>query len=341
LNNINLVHHIAQGIRSGSMPNGRIRVVEGCLSNGNPVYQFNYNRDAMFGNMTKTERACRGLIVDCSGNILALPMEKFYNLGEPNCPKLPLLPYQIWEKIDGSLGIIWHDGERWRCNTRGSFDSPYTSTGLFYWEQSGATANPNHTIMVEICVDGDEMPRAAYKPEGIYLLAVRDRTTGVDIDLSEIDLPIDCASQLNVSIDDILDSKRTSEGIEGWVVRFNNGFRVKVKTAWYLRVFRAIQGLTPKNIREMMVEGNDWVSDLPDDLQPEGVSIRDRIAEQFTSELKDVYDAYSKVAGISTRKDFAITVTRDYPRISSWLFKLKDNRFDEKEFLGKMSLDFM
>ena len=66
LNNIHLVHQIAQQVRAGQMPRGRIRVIEGTRYDGRPVVQLNYTHEAMRGHMSPTERACRGLIIDPS-----------------------------------------------------------------------------------------------------------------------------------------------------------------------------------------------------------------------------------------------------------------------------------
>ena len=338
MNNIALVHQLSHRLCAGQLPRGRIKANHGFLTNGQPAIQFNYTREAMRGKMTRTEEACRGLILDATtGAILALPMRKFYNLGEPSCPTLPDEDYQVFQKIDGSLGIFWHDGTRWRCNARGSFDSGYTSVGLYYWEKGGYP-NPSLTYMAEICVDNDEMPRAAYKKEGIYFIAARNRRAGVDLDPIQV-FGGDLAT--SGTIEELLDRRDVIEGTEGWVIRFKGGLRVKIKTTWYLRIFRAIQSLTPKNIREMMMEGNDFLAQLPDDVCPDAVTIQDKIAARLQSKLIRIYDSYSKVAGIPSRKDFAVATLRDYPDIASFLFALRDDRFIEKDVLKRMDLDFI
>ena len=48
---------------------------------------------------------CRGLIMDEKYNIIARPFEKFFNLGEID-HDIPNLPFEVTEKMDGSL-IIW------------------------------------------------------------------------------------------------------------------------------------------------------------------------------------------------------------------------------------------
>jgi len=184
------------------------------------------------------------------------------------------------------------------------------------------------------------MPRAAYKPEGLYLIAVRDRYSGKDIDPDHIDITgLPRAEYYLQSIDQLLDKRQQLEGVEGWVVRFNSGFRVKIKTTWYLRVFRAMQSMTPKRVRELMIEaGEDWISTFPDDLRAEAVAIQKAIETQYRAELARIYAAYSKVARIAERKDYALAVLGEYKDISGWLFKLRDNKFDEMDVLRRMDL---
>jgi len=297
------------------------------------------------GNMTEVEKACRGLVVRDDGKIMALPMPKFFNLGEPQCPSLPDESYQIWEKIDGSLGIFWHDGERWRCNTRGSFDNEYVAFAGDWWKRRvGDWDGPKHwTIMTEICMDDDVNPRAAHHPEGLWLIAVRDRYSGKDIDI--LTVPTRHRNFLwpkrivGADINDLLKWQESTEGEEGWVIRFDSGFRVKIKTAWYLRIFRAMTSLSPRRIRELMLDaGRDWISEFPDDLRPEAIRIQEEIEAEFKAELEKIYVAYSKVAHIKARKDYALAALDSYPDVAHWLFKLRDGKFDEMDVLKKLAI---
>lgn len=73
---------------------------------------------------------CTGLILDKSGNVVALPYKKTVILNKDfgkisiNLATLSLLPIQYLSKReDGILGIIyWHDG-KWNCTTPDGFDS--------------------------------------------------------------------------------------------------------------------------------------------------------------------------------------------------------------------------
>jgi len=309
-------------------------------------FLLNYTQDAMWGgNMTNVEKACRGLVVRGDGKIMALPMSKFFNLGEPQCPVLPDEPYTVWEKIDGSLVIFWHD-EKWRCNTRGSFDNEYIDFALDWWnKRRGLDDIPKHwTVMGEVCFEDDPMPRAAHKLEDVYIIAVRDKYSGADfqVDSAKVfgplfDMPF--AYQVDMSIDQLLEEKGNLEGQEGWVIRYQSGLRVKIKTAWYLRIFRALSSLTPKGIRDLMVAGDqNWIDVFPDDLQAEALAIQEKLETDLRGELTKIHGAYSRVAKIETRKEYALAVLAEYPNISHWLFKLRDNKFDELDVLKSLAL---
>jgi RNA ligase len=309
-----------------------------------PYHLICYTRKAVFSTLNRAEEACRGLVIDDDGKICALPMPKFYNLGEPRCKQPPGLPYTITEKVDGSLGIFWYSSreQRWRCNTKGGFDNPYTSFASSHWESNVDDSwIPKHfTIMVEIVFDDDPQPRAAQHPEGLYLVAVRDNYSGTDLPTSIIDAPGLAHPKVYHDTDiDTLLGMRDQTGTEGWVVRFDNGFRVKIKTRWYLNMFKAIDRLNPKAIRELMIQhGEDWIGQMPDDLQAEAVEIQNEIESSYRQQITHIYEAYSKLSQYQTRKEFAIHATSEYPQISHHLFRLLDGTFEETDVLSSMNL---
>jgi len=69
----------------------------------------------------------RGLILNKQGYIVARPFSKFFNLGEQpetQLERLPNLPFSVFEKVDGSLGILYRGPDsKLRIATRGSFTS--------------------------------------------------------------------------------------------------------------------------------------------------------------------------------------------------------------------------
>ena len=49
---------------------------------------------------------CRGLVTNSKGQIVARPFKKFFNLEEMDSP--PSGEFKVYEKMDGSLGILFY-----------------------------------------------------------------------------------------------------------------------------------------------------------------------------------------------------------------------------------------
>jgi RNA ligase len=92
-----------------------------------PLVLYNYTQECQFGKKwDDVTRMCRGLIVHKETNeIIARPFSKFFNYEEhvANGDAMPNeIPY-VYEKVDGSLGILyWFNGLPFIA-TRGSFSS--------------------------------------------------------------------------------------------------------------------------------------------------------------------------------------------------------------------------
>jgi len=94
------------------------RVMDGSLA----LYVYT-NRCVYDGLWDDVTVLARGLVLDLSARrVLATPFPKFFNYGERGVA-LPDEPFEVSEKVDGSLGIVFNDGDRWRVVTKGAFDS--------------------------------------------------------------------------------------------------------------------------------------------------------------------------------------------------------------------------
>jgi RNA ligase len=76
-----------------------------------PIAIYNYTAKAQYENVwNEATLTCRGLICDIDGNVVARPFRKFFNLEQVE--SLPDKPFDVYEKLDGSLGILyWWDGK--------------------------------------------------------------------------------------------------------------------------------------------------------------------------------------------------------------------------------------
>lgn len=91
-----------------------------------PLTIYNYTARAQYvGQWTKSERVCRGLIVeDGTNKVIARGPEKFFNYGQTGAPEISMDDEVIvTRKEDGSLGIGWKYGDHYGVSTRGSFMS--------------------------------------------------------------------------------------------------------------------------------------------------------------------------------------------------------------------------
>jgi RNA ligase len=78
-----------------------------------PLSIYNYSRECQFnGNWDRYTLACRGLVLDIEGNVIAKPFPKFKNYEEHKPEDIPNEFFEVYEKMDGSLGIIFYYEEK-------------------------------------------------------------------------------------------------------------------------------------------------------------------------------------------------------------------------------------
>lgn len=92
-----------------------------------PLTIYNYSQETQYaGKWDEITLMCRGLVLDNEGNIVARPFKKFFNWEEimHAVPAAQLdQDFEVFDKMDGSLGIgFWYNNE-FLIATRGSFTS--------------------------------------------------------------------------------------------------------------------------------------------------------------------------------------------------------------------------
>lgn len=220
----------------------------------------------------------RGLILDRDGRIVARPFDKFFNLFErwdTEPEQLPKLPFTIEEKVDGSMGVVFFHKHEWRCSTKGSLESDqarFANEHLVHL-YNYSDIDPNLTLLTEIIYPENRIVLDYGDFKGLKLLAARNRNTGVEVPAGRI--PI-LADKLGMECRKTYDHKVECfsklpmwEGMEGYVVRFVDDFRVKVKNPWYLRIHKALDSKTHKRILELIESGEyrAVLESLPKEIQ--------------------------------------------------------------------------
>jgi len=234
------------------------------VSRQGPLALYHYSNRCIYDVLwDEFSLLARGLILDLDrGALVATPFPKFFNYGERNLD-LPDEPFQAFEKLDGSLGIVFfHDG-RWQVTTKGTFGA-----GQARWAEARLAQcdlrhlDPRATYLFEIIYQTNRIV-VRYDYEDLVLLAAYDGD-GVEIDASDIAalaarLGTRAARRYDyVRVDDIL---RAAEALdkndEGFVVRFTSGHRIKLKGSAYRRVHALVSRVTPLGIYDALYAGDD------------------------------------------------------------------------------------
>jgi RNA ligase len=287
---------------------GNIRAT---LSPDGAYILLNYTEEATFQRRwSPIEQVCRGLVLHIeSTTIVALPFPKFFNLNETEATRLENLPaherFEVTDKLDGSLGILFKDmRHKVRVVTRGSFVSEQAQWAQAYWDENyGPNLLPQgYTLLFEIIYPENRIVLNYSKDQaGLYLLGARDNRTGHDF--SHHDL-VDFAKHsgfklvgvhhLFPDLAHIAGFIPDIKGIEGVVIRFESGLRVKLKTDEYVQLHKLISRLTPKTVLDLLKIGDEafhaYAIQLPDELQATARRYEQTIKRFTTREFKEALD---------------------------------------------------
>jgi len=221
---------------------------------------FCYTRNAVYAETwTPFTVMARGLVLDRAGRrIAATPFPKFFNLGEGG-REAPSKEFVAYEKLDGSLIIaFWHSGG-WRTVTKGDFHSEQAKAALnllpFGRLTPGVTylselIGPSNKIVVRYPTDECRL-LGAYAADGCEL-AWRE-LEALDLDGMKLAKVFACASLAEL----LAHTATLPVGEEGYVLRFADGTRLKLKGNEYRRLHALISRLSPLSVWEAMAAGDD------------------------------------------------------------------------------------
>lgn len=239
-------------------------------SNGATVICYNISNGESFNN--SFEKEARGITFDVDGKIISRPLHKFFNLAE----REEVQPHNLdwnkmvaaFDKMDGSMittGLI--NGEFF-AKSKKSFQSDvavsataFVQKNQKYYDFTRYCALANMTPIFEFTSPNHRIV-LRYSQDNMTLLHVRDNFTGVYLmpeELSQLaskyDIPVNSPVHgRELDLPELLKSLNTVEGIEGYVIQFENGEMVKVKTKWYVNLHHAVTFVRERDIARMVVE---------------------------------------------------------------------------------------
>jgi RNA ligase len=306
-----------------------------------PLTIWNYSEKVQYENLwDEVTLMCRGLVTDNEGNMVAIPFQKFFNIEEGKFT--PTENFEVYEKMDGSLGIVfWYQGQ-WVVATRGSFTSDQAIKATEILKKYNKDIMFRHlTFCFEIIYPENRIVLDYGDDEKLVLLGSFNK------DGKEVD--VDMWSQYGFDVvkkyDGIKDFNQLKSMIkndqEGFVVKFSNGDRIKVKGVEYLRLHKIMTNMSTTAVWECLKNGDDIetiLKDVPDEFYEKIKSyVRDlrysffQISER-AGKLHDGfrYGKYGDVDPEPTKKEFAEFVFKQQKVLQPVMFAMWDKKnYDE------------
>ena len=309
-----------------------------------PIAIYNYSRETQYeGKWDNITKICRGLVLDNDGNVVAKSFDKFFNIEEHSPEEIPNESFEVFEKMDGSLGILfWYQG-RWIFASKGSFTSDQAIKGQELLSKYDIQPLPKgYTTLVEIIYPENRIVCDYGEDESLVVLSMISNVSGKEFDYSSLIQVCEVAKFPVVKRYDGVEDYKTLKSIiksnqEGFVIRFRNGFRMKIKGEEYVRLHRILTGFSNINIWEVLKNGEDinsyldkvpdefdkWVKNVVRDLRYAYFQFDERAGKLFDGYM---YGKYNDKEPVTDRKVFAEWVMTQNEFLRPILFKMFDKR---------------
>ena len=305
---------------------------------------------------------CRGLVTNSKGDIVARPFKKFFNYEEHKPEDIPNENFEVYEKMDGSLGIlfyyeyelsderrynIWFNNNyetgmerffdpnnlpdfdnpyydptpkkrgEWILATRGSFTSPQAIRGAeILSKYKYSELSTDCTYLFEIIYPENRIVVDYNNEEKLVLLGVIQTNTGREFNIySEHyeDLGFELVMMYKTWGEgyDLL-KEEISNDREGYVIRFMNGFRMKIKGEEYKRLHKILTGISSRDIWGLLKDNKSFdeiIKDVPDEFYGWVDKTAEDLIKQYENiEKKSLTDFATivKSCNIEDRKSFAL-----------------------------------
>lgn len=327
------------------------------------LYIYNYTQKAQFDNVwNNVTTNCRGLILDKDYNIVARPFKKFFNYSElQDNPNKGIIPRRashiLFDKMDGSLGIIYPLNGKFYVATRGSFisEQAMVATDMLHnkygWKDVSTVTKSlihNKTILLEIIYPENKIVVNYGDESKLVQLAIIDNETGDYYGNHFFGFPVvqNYPEYSNIPFDEL--SKMNLENKEGFVVFYpESNFRMKVKFEEYVRLHRIVTNVSTRTIWQYLRDGesiDEMIQNVPDEFYDWVKSKVSQLTLHFAEVTRDCHDAYKDIYSgvadivddVERKKSFALKVqTVLDKKCWSVLFRMYDKR-DYRELVWKI-----
>lgn len=242
-------------------------------------------------------RELRGIIFNDAGYVIARRLHKFFNVNEREETLIQHIdfsqPHLILEKLDGSMITPFEVDSRIRWGTKMGLTDVAKPVEQFiakhptYQEFADLHMDRDQTPIFEWC-SGQQRIVVDYPNDRLVLIAIRNNVSGEYKSYAQMktyaeayDIDIVKTYPGNAeSMQHLIDDVRNREGIEGYVLRFDDGHMIKVKGDWYVRIHKVKDAISlEKNVIDLIV------NEKLDDAKPLMLEEDRKRIEKFESEF--------------------------------------------------------
>ena len=300
------------------------------------IWLYNYSSMCQIDHVwNEATTMCRGIIVDSDCNILARPFVKFFNYEEiDDKAEIPVhLPFEVYEKLDGSLGIMyWIDNTPY-ITTRGSFvsDQGIHATKILHekYKDYFDKLDKSKTYLFEIIYPEDHHCISYAGVDDIFLLAVIDTDSGDEEDISKWSHIFKCTKKYD-GINDFTKVREMFNGDnkEGFVIKFSNNYRIKMKYESYFKMAFIMNHLSEKVILDNIIQGTLYeirsiIKQLNEENQIYYNQIIEKINKRFIEIREDIKSYYKEFDSDKEAAEYFLTLPKLY---SGVLFNMRKGR---------------
>ena len=266
-----------------------------------PLLLLNYTPRTQYSQKWCKELVhARGLVVGECGRILARPLPKFFNHYEIN--DLNMLQddeYEVYEKIDGSLVIMFYYENNPIFYTRGSFISEQSVRGeeIFRRMYNHISTNKECTYCFEVIYPKNKIVVNYGDLESLFLISITNTSSGEEINIGGCDFKT--VSKIDAKSIKAFLSGSEELNKEGYVVKYTKGFakplRVKYKFDSYIKKHKG-KSLSKTMIKQSMKKMiNINLDNIPDECYEEVKKIKKELEDEFHIQRMKIEKQYLRI----------------------------------------------
>ena len=318
--------------------------------------------------LTNYGRECRGVTFDtATGRCIGRPFPKFFNVNERPDTQAGVIDWSklahVYEKRDGSLihtvDCVEREG-RFRLKCKKSFTAPQAVAAeawllnhdSMYCEWVASMVDMNYTVIFEWTAPDNRVVVPYAEPQ-LTVLACRGNDTGVFLPRDQLELfamevgfplveSMHYADHTYHGNHELLDLARSVEGFEGWVLQFEDGTLLKLKTQWYLDRHHYMTELRERDVARAVL--HETIDDIKTKIPAEDTSAHKsilRVEQEVVADLESIMllvDTIDDQYRANTAKETAIAL-RNHELFTLIMAKKNGKEPQFKKWFEKCKLD--